>query len=139
MYRCARHARRDNWAQHFGLAARFEVQGDRSDRLAAETETVLYRIVQEALNNIVKHARAGAVLVVLEQLSGEARLTIQDDGVGFDAQQHFGGSALGVGLVGMRERAALVGGSMQVDSKPGGPTRVSVRLPAAPTAEPGSA
>jgi signal transduction histidine kinase len=100
-------------------------------RLAPELETILYRIVQESLNNVAKHARAERVAVTVDQPhAGAVRLRVQDDGVGFDASDasqllregHFG-------LAGMRERASLVGGSLEVDSQPGRGTTVLASLP----------
>ena len=100
-------------------------------RLAPELETILYRIVQESLTNVAKHARAERVAVTVDQPdAGAVRLRVQDDGVGFDASDagqllregHFG-------LAGMRERASLVGGSLEVDSQPGRGTTVLASLP----------
>ena len=100
-------------------------------RLAPELETILYRIVQESLNNVAKHARAERVTVTVDQPDvGAVLLRVQDDGVGFDASDagqllregHFG-------LAGMRERASLLGGSLEVDSQPGRGTTVLARLP----------
>jgi two-component system sensor histidine kinase UhpB len=96
-------------------------------RLPADIETVLYRIGQEALNNVAKHARAKTVTLVLSTNEGEAVLGIKDDGVGFDLATASSGRSLG--LLGMRERAALVGGTMTVDSRPKVGTTVSVRVP----------
>ena len=103
-------------------------------RLPPELETVLYRIVQESLTNVAKHARAGHVSVAVDQPDGAmARLRVRDDGVGFDTSNlaqllregHFG-------LAGMRERASLAGGTMEVGSLPGHGTTVEVRLPITP-------
>ena len=100
-------------------------------RLPPELETVLYRIVQESLTNVAKHARAGHVSVAVDQPDDAvARLRVRDDGVGFDPanlaqllrEGHFG-------LAGMRERASLAGGTMEVGSLPGHGTTVEVRLP----------
>ena len=85
-------------------------------------------MVQEALNNVVKHARAGRVDVVLETRDGEVRLIVEDDGVGFDV----GAPDLndrGIGMAGMRERAALIGATLQVESMPNKGTAVYLRLP----------
>ena len=101
-------------------------------RLPPELETVLYRIMQESLTNVAKHAQAGRVSVSVGQLdTSTVRLRVRDDGVGFDASNaaqllregHFG-------LAGMRERASLVGGSLEVGSMPGHGTTIEVRLPA---------
>jgi len=101
------------------------------DRLSPELETILYRIMQESLNNVAKHARAGRVQVTVDQVDdATVRMRVRDDGVGFDASNrdqllregHFG-------LAGMRERASLVGGSLEVGSIPGHGTTVEARLP----------
>jgi two-component system sensor histidine kinase UhpB len=99
-------------------------------QLSAEIETVLYRVAQEALTNVAKHARAEHVEVVLQHGRDETLLTVMDDGVGFDVQPQHRERAKGAGLDGMPERAALVGGNLKVEAKPGGGTRVAVRVPA---------
>jgi len=94
-------------------------------RLDPELETVVYRLVQEALNNVAKHAGAGRVQ--LQVRSGESRLAvlISDDGKGFDIEGDFSG----FGLAGMRERVELAGGELQIESMPGSGTRVSASMP----------
>jgi signal transduction histidine kinase len=108
-----------------------DVELELDGRLAPELETILYRIVQESLTNVAKHAQARLVMVTVDQLDGgTVRLRIRDDGVGFDASDatrllregHFG-------LAGMRERASLVGGTVKVQSQPGQGTTVEARLP----------
>ncbi len=99
-------------------------------RLPQEVETILYRITQESLNNVAKHAKAGHVRVTVDQHDGTVRLRVRDDGVGFDASNT--GQLLReghYGLAGMRERASLVGGTLEVGSIPGHGTTVEVRLP----------
>ena len=92
-------------------------------------ETTLYRLAQEALNNVAKHARASQVDIVLERTADHWSLIIEDDGIGFDPSS---GEAeqRGFGLVGMRERAALVGADLQIESAPGRGTTVILRMPA---------
>ena len=123
------HAQR--FEQEHGIAVDIGLGLD--ERLPAELETVLYRIMQESLTNVAKHAKAGHVSVTVDQASPEtARLRVRDDGVGFDTSNgaqllregHFG-------LAGMRERASLVGGSVEVGSILGHGTTVEVRLPVA--------
>jgi signal transduction histidine kinase len=101
-------------------------------RLAPELETILYRIVQESLTNVAKHARASHVAVTVDQLAdGSVQLQVRDDGVGFEARD--AGRLLReghYGLAGMRERTSLVGGSLEVHSTPGQGTTVQARLPA---------
>lgn len=99
-------------------------------RLAPEYETVLFRAVQEALTNIARHAQATQVTVDLRQEEGRVRLAIADNGVGFDVNappRHAHGS--GLGLVGLRERVALVGGRCIIESAPGEGTRITIDLP----------
>lgn len=98
-----------------------------SGRLPLDIENHLYRIVQEALNNIVKHARATKVTVTIETLRRSVRVAIQDNGVGFDTVRNK--AADGMGVVGMRERAALIGGTVEVISAKGQGTTVSVQVP----------
>jgi len=90
---------------------------------------MMYRLAQEALNNVAKHARADHVDVVLERSAEHVSLIIEDNGVGFDASsaETVGG---GLGLIGMRERAALVGADLQIESTSGRGTTVIVRAPA---------
>jgi signal transduction histidine kinase len=107
------------------------------DRLASETETTLYRIAQEALTNVAKHARAKNVDVILERRSDSVLLIVEDDGVGFEPPAADSGrSAQGFGLLGMQERAALVGASLQIESAAGKGTTVFVRMNAAPRSSP---
>ncbi|MDQ1301122.1 MAG: hypothetical protein QG637_1043 [Chloroflexota bacterium] len=103
-------------------------------RLPSQYETTLFRVAQEALTNIARHAQATHATVIFEQRPDGVRLEINDDGVGFspDAERvgpHAPGS--GLGLVGMRERVTLVGGRWSVQSAPGQGTRVVVELPLA--------
>jgi signal transduction histidine kinase len=85
-----------------------------------------YRIVQEALTNIMKHAHATRVSVQIEDAPGEMRLTISDNGEGFDPGGEFPGH---LGLKSMRERAVKLGGDLVIESEPGAGTRVIARLP----------
>jgi two-component system CheB/CheR fusion protein len=118
------------WAKHYNIPAEVHVSGFDSNRLRLppQTETCLYRITQEALNNTTKYAQAARVSVLLERRGPEAVLVVEDDGVGFDADEKMtGGRSLG--LVGMRERAALIGGSLEVESAPGRGTTIYARVP----------
>jgi signal transduction histidine kinase len=108
-------------AIHVDLEARL---GD--DRLPAEVETTLYRIVQEALTNIVKHAEASKVSILLARRSGSAMAVIEDDGQGFNPDN---ARAEGLGLVGMRERVELHDGRLNVESAPGSGTTLVVEVP----------
>ena len=99
---------------------------DRAVALPPGHETALYRIVQEALTNIVKHAQAHAASIVVTGGQGTVRAVIEDDGVGFDVGAIREGA---LGLVGMRERVLLLGGRLEVESAPGAGTTVLIELP----------
>lgn len=100
-------------------------------RLDPTRELVLYRVVQEALSNVAKHAEAHTVEVALERWGDVAWATITDNGRGFDLSSMVipTPTGQGLGLVGMRERLALVGGKLDIDTRPGGGTIVRARLP----------
>ena len=117
----------DDLADRVGLHIELAVSLAPDERLNAETETVLYRIVQEALTNIVRHARATTVSVTVTRLDQRVRALIEDDGVGFEPTTRPGRGHLGVD--GMEERARLVGGTLEVTSTPGGGTTVLVDVP----------
>src|SRR5262249_36516409 len=87
----------------------------------------LYRIVQEALGNAAKHARARVITVKLGRIGGMVLLTMSDDGVGFDTSRP--GTAGGLGLIMMRERASQLDGTFEVDSTPGRGTAIRVSIP----------
>lgn len=122
------------WSEHFGIHAEMHATGMNENRLPGEIETVLYRSTQEALTNIAKHAKAGNVDILLESRPDYVSLIIEDNGVGFDVEQAFGN---GLGLIGMRERAALVGGTLEIESHPGTGVTIAVRIPAARVAKGG--
>jgi signal transduction histidine kinase len=98
-------------------------------RLAPETESSAYRIIQEALNNVAKHARATECRVRLERTAEALRIAIEDDGVGFDSTAPRSADRRGLGLIGIRERAAHLNGTVAIDSHRGGGTRIIVELP----------
>ena len=123
-----------DWSIRAGVRADLHTTGLSADRLTSEIETTLYRIAQEALNNIAKHAQAENVDVILERRPDHVSLIIEDDGVGFD-QGNLGAPHQGFGLLGMQERAALVGATVQIESAAGEGTTIIVRMPlAAPDA-----
>jgi PAS domain S-box-containing protein len=106
-----------------------------TSRLPADTELALYRILQETLKNVEKHARARHVTVRLTKLDEIVQLTISDDGIGFDPDHHPArrkGKG-GFGLLGMRERATYVGGALKVKSIRRGGTEIEVRIPLLPS------
>jgi len=97
-------------------------------RLPGEVETVAYRVVQEALTNAIRHSRGSSVSVVVARSAGRLRVLVEDDGTGFDPAAV---PATSLGLRGMRERAALVGGSVTVTSAPAWGTAVVLEVPLA--------
>ncbi len=115
----------DTYRQHASVPVQLEIQlGDR--RLPSEVETTLYRMVQEALTNVAKHADATGVSILLTRRPSSVALVVEDDGTGFDLEGIHDG---GLGLSGMRERVALVGGRLRVESAPGKGTTLAVEVP----------
>jgi signal transduction histidine kinase len=92
-------------------------------------ETTLYRIVQEALTNAVKHAKASNVWIRAWREDFTQCCSIRDDGAGFKTRRGQGSPRKGLGLVAMRERVSAIGGTLQIESRPGHGTEVSIRLP----------
>jgi signal transduction histidine kinase len=109
------------------VAVRARVEDTGSGGLLAEVRVAVYRIAQESLVNVAKHSRASAVEISLEATGTAVGLRIRDDGVGFEP----GTSAEGFGLMGMRERAAAVGATLDVRSQPGSGTEIALRWPGA--------
>ncbi len=105
-------------------------------RLPADVELALYRIFQESVENVEKHAHAHQVTVRLRRQDNEVRLVVKDDGVGFDPKQHLSRREAkdGLGLLSMTERATYVGGALKVSSARGAGTEVEVRIPLPPAA-----
>jgi signal transduction histidine kinase len=97
-----------------------------TERLPGEVETALYRIVQESLTNVVKHARARHVSIALTRMEGSVTAVVEDDGQGFDPDEAPSG---GFGLIGMRERLALLGGRLRIESSPGAGTTIAADVP----------
>ncbi|WP_439630413.1 PAS domain-containing protein [Gemmata sp.] len=115
-----------DWAARAGVRAELHAPGLAAGRLPAEVETVVYRVVQEALTNVARHAVATAAGVVVTRSDGHVSVVVEDDGAGFDAAAPPPGR---LGLLGMRERVELVGGTMDIESSPGAGTAVAVRIP----------
>jgi signal transduction histidine kinase len=107
-----------------GLVAEFDCPGN--ERLPPDKEQELYRLAQEALNNVLKHAHAGRITVRLAVANGHATLHVADDGVGFDPSLQ---AADGFGLRGMRERAERLGGTLRIESSAGAGTSLQVDVP----------
>jgi signal transduction histidine kinase len=111
-----------------GLAVELSVEGLSAARLPADVETLLFRVVQEALTNVVKHAATDRARVHLACRGGWLALSIADSGCGFDAGAALGGAALGFGLKGMRDRVECSEGRFRVRSAPGAGTVVEVAV-----------
>ena len=109
-------------------------KGLKAERLVGELETGLYRLVQEALTNATKHGHASRAVVEIHEDPGVVHLMVRDDGRGFDPRAQ----TAGFGLLGMRERVALLGGELDVQSAPQGGTTISARIPIQRRAELGS-
>ncbi len=124
----------DWYLQAFGKrhGVRVDLLHDRMDeRLQPETEAAAYRIVQEALTNVARHARATTCRVYLQRLANTVLVTVEDDGTGFDlVEAEQAGARRGLGLIGIRERVATLRGTVRIESAPGKGTRVTVELPA---------
>ena len=122
----------EEWAERSRLNIDLEINlGDR--RLPQPVETALFRVLQEAIGNVMKHSGADRVGVILQAADREVRLIVEDNGRGFDMTHSADGSAPGLqhlGLLGLRERLALAGGSLEVESSAQqGGTTVYVRIP----------
>jgi two-component system CheB/CheR fusion protein len=118
------------WSKHFEIEAEFHAANLEKLRLSSEIEINLYRIAQEALNNIVKHAEASHASVLLERRNNSIVMVIEDNGKGFvfaDSRND-----RGIGLLSMRERASLVGGRLEIESAEGQGTSIFVRVPINP-------
>jgi two-component system sensor histidine kinase UhpB len=118
------------YQQKFSIQVEFQASGFR-ERLPAEMETALYRIVQEALTNVAKYAHAHIIHVTLQEEGDKVSAIITDDGHGFDMEklQKMSGQERGLGLVGMYERAHLLDGTLTIQSSPGHGTTVQVCIP----------
>jgi signal transduction histidine kinase len=114
-----------------GMETELQVEGQ--ENLPAETQTELYGILLEALNNSLKHAHAQRVGIRLEFRPDLTRLEIHDDGTGFDTTA---GRPGGFGMAGMKERARKIGGRLQVESSPGSGTHILVQVPGGPAENP---
>jgi PAS domain S-box-containing protein len=125
------------FSTRYGISTDLTITGLQEIPISMEVGSTVYRIVQEALTNVARHARCTRVSVLIDRRPEEVRLIVEDNGLGFDMQaialrtkaEHR------LGLAGMRERAALVGGDVAIESIPGTGTSLYVRLPSAPRAQ----
>jgi PAS domain S-box-containing protein len=120
-----------DYAQSHGVTMNVHTEGLDSGRLPPPVEMALYRITQEALTNVARHAAAKTVRIALTRRPSEVWMVVEDDGCGFDVEITFRTSATSghLGLYGMRERATLLGGSVALESAQGEGTVVSVQIP----------
>jgi signal transduction histidine kinase len=117
----------NEFSKQYNIQVEFEAVGMQEERLPSDVETALFRIVQESLTNVILHAQATHVDVVLSQRSGHVAATIEDNGVGFIPtvpiyEEH-------LGLFGMRERVEMLGGRFTIESSPGKGTTVNAEVP----------
>ncbi len=121
-----------------GIAYYLDVASPLTRRLPSELETTLFRVFQEAIINVARHAKAANVFVTIDAQRSKLEITIEDDGVGFDTHELMRQSAdtgRGLGLLGMQERLSLVDGKMRIHSKPGEGTRICLQIPIEAEAE----
>jgi PAS domain S-box-containing protein len=120
----------NRYSQRTGIEVSMDFRG-LENRLPNEVETTLYRVIQEALTNIARHAQAGTVRLSLERSAAAVIASIQDDGQGFDIEeaQSSVASPGGVGLLGIKDRVSTLGGRVEFHSKPGQGTRIDTVIP----------
>ena len=117
----------EEYSRQYKLEAEFEAVGMEGERLPIDVETAIYRIVQESLTNVVLHAEAQRVDVLLNLREGYLITIIEDDGIGFRSTSPSLDNHLG--LFGMRERVEMLGGKLTIESAPGRGTTISVEVP----------
>jgi signal transduction histidine kinase len=125
-----------DWSERCGVSVDFEAEWLRTTRFSVDLENALYRVTQEALTNVARHAHATHVSVVIERNAGQLIAIVEDDGCGFHVEAVEPGR---MGLDNMRERVTLVGGTLDVESTPGSGTTVIVSIPAPATNSGGDA
>jgi signal transduction histidine kinase len=121
----------EEWSKRFNIPCEFEVNGAFNGQVEPEVAIGVFRIVQESLTNIAKHAKATHARVTVQQENGELVVTVEDNGVGFrvkDVMRHPDENKR-LGLLGMMERAAMLSGKLDIESKPGKGTKIQLRIP----------
>jgi PAS domain S-box-containing protein len=120
----------ENYLKLKGLKVRFKISGQ-SKRLPPDMEIHLFRIIQEAFSNIVRHAQAKLVTIFIKFKKNSITISIKDDGLGFDVKKAMSSdyNSWGIGLLNMKERVELFNGSLLIDSSPGVGTQVSIEVP----------
>jgi signal transduction histidine kinase len=119
----------DSWAERSSTPVDFLSSGIDEPRLPRVVETTLYRVVQEAMNNVFKHAAAKSVSVSIERRGSMVLAIVEDDGLGFDSEVPPSNNPARLGIAGMRERAVIAGGTLTIESSAGGGTTVRLQLP----------
>jgi PAS domain S-box-containing protein len=121
----------ESWSERSGIAADYHTNGLNGDRLPSPVEIHLYRIIQEALTNVLKHSGARHVSVILERERDSLRAIVEDDGEGFEPAAVAHGPEAGsrLGLLGMKERAVALGGTLDIETAPGSGTSLFIRIP----------
>jgi signal transduction histidine kinase len=121
----------EEWSKRNKIEVDYQATGLQSGVILPQVATAVFRIVQEALNNVLKHSQATRVSLILNRHATEVLVIVEDDGCGFDSEMlanyQYGERRLG--LLGMKERTELVGGTFNVESSPGRGTTVFVRIP----------
>ena len=120
------------FSRRYNTPIQLQVDGDLKD-LSDRHRTYLYRIVQEGLTNCARHAQAKNIRVRLEDANGQVALTVEDDGIGFDAHA---GVVYGLGLLGLTERVRELSGNIAIESQPGKGTKLAVVLPVSRETQP---
>lgn len=123
--------RRYAWQQLEAVGISAEIKADNLDPIEPPVQTLLFRIAQEAVNNVARHSRATHATLRFSQEEGRVCVVVEDDGIGFSPNAHAkaSSSSSGLGILGMHERASLVGGEVTVTSEPGKGTRVLISVP----------
>jgi signal transduction histidine kinase len=120
----------ENYGKRWKIKTHYEATGFQQ-KLNPELETALYRVIQEALTNVAKHARADDVHIHLDCADSAIMVTITDNGTGFDPQEVLGADLQrrGYGIIGMQERVSSFGGRMDIRSRRGAGTQISIEIP----------
>ncbi|WP_129675313.1 chemotaxis protein CheB [Candidatus Chloroploca sp. Khr17] len=121
----------EQWSARTHVAVDLHTSGLDESRLPLAVETTIYRLVQEGLTNVLKHAKASEVSIIIERDADRVRVIIEDDGLGFNIPANWD-TLVGtqqLGLIGMRERVKLLGGNMTIESEPGSGTRIFALIP----------
>lgn len=117
-----------DYEQKYGIEVDFHTTGFDGQRVSAQAEVALYRIIQEALTNVAKYAQAQSVSVLLDWRENWVTAIVEDNGIGFDPRNVTSSPSHGLGLFGMQERASLLGGSLKIESQLGAGTTVFIKI-----------